>query len=445
MKPNNLLMLVVAAAALAACRGAQTTPTTALAVTDTAVSLSPNPTETTSAEVQMDARTYLGLVNNAPDGNRFVTGQGSFPDMTALDISLDGTPLWVVGTPYQDGSLWAVALEDGTVQAFTVLDGQAAAFELTPAQLPAGMPPALRVSEEMVGLLSAPLDAIAPLTSPAWIAESNILAYLTQGNDLNVGGTVLPIDALPDARLLTDADGNILLLSSPSQHYDHGILGDTVEAGSITMVATQPEPHVVRTIPIPEEKVVEGIAPIWADITGDGEKEIIVTLSDYGQGAQLAVVSEAGELLAQSDPIGQSYRWRNQMAVGPFGPKGEIELVDVLTPHINGVVEFFQLQGERLEIVASVPGYTSHVIYTRNPDMGVAGDFNGDGRPEIALPNQQLDAIVAIQRSADGAAVAWQLPLDGELSTNLAAVPLESDGLLLAAGRSDGVLRLWLP
>ena len=75
--------------------------------------------------------------------------------------------------------------------------------------------------------------------------------------------------------------------------------------------------------------------------------------------------------------IGRGNRWRHQIAVAPFGPNGERELVDVLTPHIGGVVEFYRMVGDRIEIVATVPGFTSHVIGSRNLDLALAADADG--------------------------------------------------------------------
>jgi hypothetical protein len=114
---------------------------------------------------------------------------------------------------------------------------------------------------------------------------------------------------------------------------------------------------------------VEGIAPIWTDLTGDGGREIIVTLSDPEGGARLAVYSEAGEQLAVGSAIGRGYRWRHQLVVAPFGPTGDLELADVMTPHIGGIVEFFQLAGDRLKLIAQTSGYSSHVLGSRNLDM----------------------------------------------------------------------------
>ena len=55
-----------------------------------------------------------------------------------------------------------------------------------------------------------------------------------------------------------------------------------------------------------------------------------------------------GHLVAEGPTIGQGYRGRHQIAVAPFGPNGELELVDVLTPHLGGIVEFYQLEEKKL-------------------------------------------------------------------------------------------------
>jgi hypothetical protein len=131
--------------------------------------------------------------------------------------------------------------------------------------------------------------------------------------------------------------------------------------------------------------------------------------------------------------------------VAPFGPDGALELADVLTPHIGGVVEFYRLEGEKLRIVAQAPGFSSHALGSRNLDMAVAGDFDGNGQVELLVPNQALDQLGGVRRTADGGVVTWTVPVGGRVTTNLAAVTLPHGGLAVGVGREDGVLRLWLP
>ena len=196
---------------------------------------------------------------------------------------------------------------------------------------------------------------------------------------------------------------------------------------------------------IPSPQVVEAIAPIWADLTGDGQREIVLTVSDAEQGAQIVVYGEDGQPLAAGPAIGRGYRWNHQLVVAPFGPNGELELATVQTPHIGGIVQFYRLTGDRLEMIARVTGYTSHVISTRNLDMAVAGDLDGDGRIELLLPDQARTNLGAIRRDPEGANVAWTIPVDGKVTTNLAAVALPDATLAVGVGHDGHGLSLWLP
>lgn len=396
-----------------------------------------------------------GYTHHRADGNRLVGGKGNMPQMAHTDIALKGLPLWVVAAPWEDSSssndstFWAVVLSDGQTQAFIVEGDRIEETKLNPVSSPENAP-LLRIKNGQAELLTNPesADGQAPpsvLSDGKTFAYSSLNGQIFLGTETNRASMDVDIQALPDGRLLTDELDRLLFLSEPTTRYDHGVLGDRFEAGAVTLVNTAPSLEVAATISIPENQVVEGIAPLWADLTGDGRREIIVTQSGVTEGAGIVVYEENGDLLAQGPTIGLGYRWRHQLAVAPFGPNGELELVDVLTPHIGGVVEFYQLDGNELRIVAQLPGYTSHLNGSRNLDMALAGDLDGDGLVELLLPNQARTELGGIQRTEDGAAVDWTVDLDGRLSSNLAAVTLNNGELVVGAGREDGVLRIWHP
>jgi hypothetical protein len=131
--------------------------------------------------------------------------------------------------------------------------------------------------------------------------------------------------------------------------------------------------------------------------------------------------------------------------VAPFGLEGQSELAVIRTPHIGGVVEFYWMEGDRLNIVAEIPGYSPHTIGSRNLDNALAGDFDGDGAIELLLPDQTHTWLETIRRTGQGAEVIWSLPVDGAHTTNLAAVELSSGLIVIGASNEKNILRIWLP
>ena len=106
-----------------------------------------------------------------------------------------------------------------------------------------------------------------------------------------------------------------------------------------------------------------------------------MTLSDAEQGAQVVVYSESGEQWR----LGRGDRWRHQIGVASFRPNGELGLAEVLTPHIEGIDGFCRMDGDSLNLVTQQDGVTSHLVFSRNLDMALAGDLDGDGQPEFVV------------------------------------------------------------
>jgi hypothetical protein len=156
------------------------------------------------------------------------------------------------------------------------------------------------------------------------------------------------------------------------------------------------------------------------------------------------VYSESGDLIAESDPIGQGYRWRHQIAVARPTAGSEKEIISVRTPHIGGTLEYFQLRQDRLEIVASIDGVASHVINTRDLDLALVGDFDGDGSSEVLLPDTARTDLLAVSRMDDGAVIDWALPLPDMISSNLAAVTDGDGSITLGVGLENESLWIWI-
>ena len=256
-----------------------------------------------------EPRSTTAFTYQQPDGNRLAIGYGGMP-AEPLDIQLSGKPLWVIGVPVPGGSLWVAALESGQVQAFQIEDSEVIEIELNLTTLPPGMPPVMRALGNQVELLTPTPDA-SPSTHPIWLQEST-QAYIDTQGQLRIAGQeetyTLNGCALPDARILSDGMGRLLFLSAPTEEYPHGVLGDSLEATTITIVDTHVDPYEIREIHIDPGDVIEGIAPIWVDLDGDREREIIVTQSNAVTGARIVVYHEDGGLFASGEPIGQGFR-----------------------------------------------------------------------------------------------------------------------------------------
>ena len=396
------------------------------------------------AVAQNNGESTFGYTYHQPSGNRVVEGAGNFPDVQQIEIPLGSIPAWLVGVAMEDGPTWVVVDTDGQVIRLTRGPSAIALDDLPP-----GTPPVISVGPEAIQLLLAPSFA-SPLShpiptefGPLYIADNGDVGLLIGDLDIR-----LAVNAMLDARLVVSAEGYVAVYSDPTtERYVHGIMGDDLEAASISIIEiVNGAPQLVNKIELPGTAVFEGLSPIWADVNGDGADDLIVTISDSGLGAQVVIMTREGDIITEGPAIGQSNRWRHQLAWAALGEDGQSGLVEVLTPHIGGILGFFPLPVSGVEMRRTVrgEGFTSHVIGSRNLDMAVIGDFNGDGQMEVVLPAQNRTRIAGLQMRGDAFEEVWSLPLEGRLTTNLSAVALPDGSLALAAGTDAGTVYLWL-
>ena len=205
-----------------------------------------------------------------------------------------------------------MATDAGDVQAFQVsISGAVETVDILPGRLPPGIPPLVRLDEDRASLTTSEADAISTLTHPVMLSRSGRLVTIDESGDLIVesppGAIRLGVAALPNARLLVDEHERLLVLTGPTRRLSHELVGDPIEAEGVTLVDTRRGGgQVVASFEIANDAVIEGIAPIWADLTGDGQREIIVTVSDTSEGAQIVVFSESGSRTQTARPLGRA-------------------------------------------------------------------------------------------------------------------------------------------
>jgi hypothetical protein len=198
----------------------------------------------------------------------------------------------------------------------------------------------------------------------------------------------MSVDALPDG-VMSDGKVNILRawLTGPTDRYDHGILGDGIEASGLavdTITGTK------LTLTLPKSSVFEDRQARLLDVDGDGVEEIVAVRSYLHAGAALAVMSAKNnklQIIAETPAIGMSNRWLNPIGVGDFDGDGGPEIAYIETPHIGGILKVFRLTAGDFSQVYSAPGFSNHAIGSREQGLSAIFDANGDGAADILLPD----------------------------------------------------------
>ena len=184
----------------------------------------------------------------------------------------------------------------------------------------------------------------------------------------------------------------------PTTRYGHGVLGDAIEAGSLVAVDEAGRSHAVV---LPESQVFEDITPRLADLDGDGRNEVVTIRSTVSSGASVAVYGIAGARLtelASTRPIGRPNRWLSIAAIADFVGDGTMQLAVVKTPHIGGVLEILAMRGgELVSLYPKQTGYSTHFIGSRDVSLALAGDLDGDGAVELALPDATRRRLVVLR------------------------------------------------
>lgn len=176
-------------------------------------------------------------------------------------------------------------------------------------------------------------------------------------------------------------------LVQPTAQYRHGALGDRIEADGVEVRDRNGKAF---TYLEQREAVIEDVMPRLIDIDNDGRDEVIVVRSLIDYGSALAILGlRDGKLdfLAQSPAVGVPMHWMNPVGFADFDGDKKLEAVAVMMPHEVGILTLFKLQDGALIPIATANGFSNHVFGTQEPNLGAVVDMNGDGRPDIVVPD----------------------------------------------------------
>lgn len=176
--------------------------------------------------------------------------------------------------------------------------------------------------------------------------------------------------------------------SGPNERYRHLPFGTKQHGGVLTVSLA--DRRVLRLV-LPLDSVFEDLMPRIVDADGDGVDEILVVRAGIKDGAALSVVGVRGNelsIIAETPPIGTPFRWLNPVGVADFDGDGKPDIALVVTPHIAGELQFWTMRSGKLFQLDGIDDVSNHVFGSKHLGLAAIADFNGDGIADIAIPNQ---------------------------------------------------------
>jgi hypothetical protein len=218
-------------------------------------------------------------------------------------------------------------------------------------------------------------------------------------------------------------------LTSPTRRYAHGVLGDDIEAASLTLVLNDGKELKYE---LPESRVFEDLQLRLINLDDKGTDEIVVVESDRKLGASLAVYGLGKgtvEKIAATPFIGHANRWLNPVGAGDFNGDSVMDLALVITPHIGGILKLYSYTPPNLTSYAQISGVSTHSI--GSTDLGMGRVVKGEPKDLILAPSQRHNELLLLE---------W---IDGEIVEKArVTLPAVMGSGLEAAGPNQWTFRL---
>ncbi|APX21387.1 hypothetical protein GCM10011326_12640 [Salipiger profundus] len=179
--------------------------------------------------------------------------------------------------------------------------------------------------------------------------------------------------------------------AEPTTRYDHGVLGDAVEWGALSLTLQDGAGTRDVLLRLDRTRVFEDTAPRLVDL-GTVTAAMVVE-SDLSLGARLALYTAEG-LLAATPFIGQRHRWLAPVGAADLDGDGLIELTYVDRPHLAKTLRIWRYQpaSSDLREIAVASGLTNHRIGWQN----IAGGLRDCGAgPEIVLADADWTQVIS--------------------------------------------------
>lgn len=226
-------------------------------------------------------------------------------------------------------------------------------------------------------------------------------------------------DQLPQSRAVRGKrDIATAWLAGPTTRYQHGVLGDALEASRL-MVETQDGDMLM--FELPASRVFEDLEPRLEDLDGDNRDEILIVESDVNLGASLAIygiVEGRMTRRAMTPFLGRPNRWLNPVGAGDFDADGRLDVAIVVTPHIGGILRLYHFTEPTLAQFGETSGISTHRIGSTELGLGQVVPLGSDG-DGLLVPDQAHRALILFKWSSNGLRVLDRTDLPSPISSSL--------------------------
>lgn len=257
-----------------------------------------------------------------------------------------------------------------------------------------------------------------------------------QNDELTLSPKKLPTDTSDDIDILPDGEisqssGLIrrAWLGGATKRYDHGVLGDALEASKLLVIDENNQQHVLE---LPSLEVFEDRYPRITDINDDDNAEAIVIRTHIDTGAAIATYTiKDNELVlnAASETIGLSHRWLNIVGAADFDGDGNTEIAAVITPHIGGTLTLYRQVSQKLRVVFEQYGFSNHKYGSRELRMSAMHDFNNDGLMDLAVPNTNRRSLILMTLKNGSYKELARIDNPTEIKTGIYPIDIDTDGI----------------
>lgn len=290
-----------------------------------------------------------------------------------------------------------------------------------------------------------------------WVSDNHLGVELSDGRLLGfkfAGGKLVktakvptrdtspnPKEALPDGVVGEGAqDIRKAWLTGPTKRYAHGVLGDRIEASGLKVETATGD---ITEFILPPSEVFEDRFARVVDLERNGRSAVVVVNSDLDLGAALAVFGVQNgtlERLARTPFIGMSNRWLNPAGIADFDGNGTPEIAIVVTPHIGGTLQFWELQKGKLVLRAEKYGFSNHFIGSRVQEMSATVYAPERRSPLLVLPGADRKSLLGVAHHKGKISVKWTLDLLAKVVTEVVVLGGKPESPAIVAGLSNKTL-----